>query len=119
MTDRHGDATSALVHAYYEELAAVAPALGEAQNAWLGAMESLLSPDRKTHELIRMVCSVASRNPAGVARHAGLAREVGATWPEVIGSIFLTVPAFGLPPAIESVEHAREGFRSAREVEAY
>ena len=54
-----------------------APALHEAQNAWLAQIDSLRAPDRKTHELIRMVCTVIVRNPPGVHRHAMLAAEVG------------------------------------------
>ncbi len=55
----------------------VFPALHEAQNAWLAQIDSLQAPDRKTHELIRMVCTVILRNPEGVQRHAMLAKEVG------------------------------------------
>ena len=73
------------------------PGLHEAQNAWLAQIDSLRAPDRKTHELIRMVCTVILRNPPGVQRHAMLAAEVGATWEEVAGSIVLTEPAFGAP----------------------
>ena len=68
------------------------PPLHAAQNAWLAQIDSLQAPDRKTHELIRMVVTVGLRNPAGVRRHAQLAREVGATWEEILGSIMLTVP---------------------------
>jgi alkylhydroperoxidase/carboxymuconolactone decarboxylase family protein YurZ len=81
---------------FESELHAIAPGLHEAQNAWLAQIDSLRSPDRKTHELIRMVCTVILRNPPGVQRHAMLAAEVGATWEEIAGSIVLTEPAFGL-----------------------
>ena len=96
----------------------LAPALQEAQAAWLSAIDSLRSPDRKTHELIRMVCTVILRNPAGVERHAMLAAEVGATWDEIAGSILLTEPAFGLLRAVEALPHARRGFEAAREQQA-
>ena len=43
----------------------VAPALHEAQSSWLAAIDSLRSPDRKTHELIRLVCTVILRNHPG------------------------------------------------------
>jgi alkylhydroperoxidase/carboxymuconolactone decarboxylase family protein YurZ len=95
----------------------VFPALHDAQSAWLGQIDSLEAPDRKTHELIRLVCTVILRNPAGVRRHARLAREVGATWEEVLGSIMLSVPGFGLLSAVEAIPHAREGFDAAPEVE--
>ena len=55
----------------------VFPSLHDAQSAWLGQIDSLEAPDRKTHELIRMVCTVIARNPEGIVRHAMLAREVG------------------------------------------
>jgi alkylhydroperoxidase/carboxymuconolactone decarboxylase family protein YurZ len=96
----------------------VAPDLHEAQNAWLAQIDSLRVPDRKTHELIRLVCTVILRNPEGVMRHAMLAKEVGATWEEVVGAIILTEPGFGLLPAVEALPWARKGFDAAPEPEA-
>ncbi len=104
--------------AFEEPLHEVFPQLHAAQNAWLSQIDSLAAPDRKTHELIRMAVTVGLRNPAGVTRHAQLAREVGATWEEILGSIMLTVPGFGLLPAVEAIPHARRGFERAREAEA-
>jgi len=95
----------------------VFPALHEAQNAWMSQIDSLRAPDRKTHELIRLACTVALRNPPGVERHARLAREVGASWDEVLGTILLTSPGFGLLPAVEAIRHARRGFDAAPEPE--
>ena len=93
----------------------LAPALQEAQAAWLSAIDSLRAPDRKTHELIRMACTVILRNPPGVERHAMLAAEVGATWEEIAGAILLTQPSFGLVPALEAFPHARRGWHAAQE----
>jgi alkylhydroperoxidase/carboxymuconolactone decarboxylase family protein YurZ len=98
-------------------LHAAFPALQEAQSAWMSQIDSLPAPDRKTHELIRLVCTVVLRNPAGIRRHAMLAREFGATWEEVLGSIVLTTPGFGLLPAVEALPHARQGFDAAPAVE--
>jgi len=95
----------------------VFPSLHDTQSAWLGQIDSLSAPDRKTHELIRMVCTVIARNPEGIMRHAMLAREVGATWADVVGSIMLTAPAFGILVAVEALPHAREGFDAAPAVE--
>ena len=53
------------------------------------------------------------RNPEGVERHAMLAAEVGATWDEVLGSVLLTTPGFGVLPAVEALQHARRGFDAA------
>lgn len=100
---------------FEEPIHDVFPALHEAQNAWMSQIDSLRAPDRKTHELIRLVCLVLLRNGEGVARHAGLAREVGASWDEVLGSLMLTVPGFGLLPAAEAIPHARAGFDAAQE----
>ncbi|MFZ4584123.1 MAG: carboxymuconolactone decarboxylase family protein [Acidimicrobiia bacterium] len=102
---------------FEEPLHEVFPALHDAQSAWLGRIDSLQAPDRKTHELIRLVCTVAIRNPAGVRRHARLAGEVGATWEEILGSIMLSTPAFGVLPAVEAIPHARAGFEAAGSVE--
>ena len=104
--------------AFEEPLHEVFPQLHAAQNAWLAQVDSLGAPDRKTHELIRMAVTVGLRNPAGVHRHAQLAREVGATWEEILGSIMLTVPGFGLLPAVEAIPHARAGYEEAHEAEA-
>jgi alkylhydroperoxidase/carboxymuconolactone decarboxylase family protein YurZ len=104
--------------AFEEPLHEVFPQLHAAQNAWLAQLDSLDAPDRKTHELIRIALTVGLRNPAGVRRHAQLAREVGASWEEILGSIMLTVPGFGLLPAVEAIPHARAGFEEAREAEA-
>jgi alkylhydroperoxidase/carboxymuconolactone decarboxylase family protein YurZ len=99
---------------FEEPLHQVFPALHDAQSSWLSQIDSLQAPDRKTHELIRLVCTVILRNPPGIRRHAQLAREVGADWDEVLGSIMLTLPAFGMLPAVEAIPHAREGFDAAR-----
>jgi alkylhydroperoxidase/carboxymuconolactone decarboxylase family protein YurZ len=102
---------------FEEPLHEVFPQLHGAQNAWMSQIDSLAAPDRKTHELIRMVVTVALRNPAGVERHARLAHEVGATWEEILGSIMLTTPGLGLLPAVEAIPHARVGYEAAREAE--
>jgi alkylhydroperoxidase/carboxymuconolactone decarboxylase family protein YurZ len=88
-----------------------APAMLQAQNAWMASIDSLRAPDRKTHELIRMVCTVIARQPGGVQRHARLAAEVGATWDDIAGSILLTQPAFGIVLAIQALPAARRGFK--------
>jgi alkylhydroperoxidase/carboxymuconolactone decarboxylase family protein YurZ len=106
------------VFPFERDLHEVAPGLHEAQNAWLAQLDSLRAPDRKTHELIRMVCTVILRNPAGVRRHAMLAAEVGATWDEIAGSILLTEPSFGLLRGLEAMPHARRGYKDAAEHEA-
>lgn len=92
------------------ELHALAPGLGEAQAAWMAALDSLRAPDRRTHELIRMVCTVIRRSPQAVAHHAMLAAEVGASWEEVAGSILLTQPSFGLLNVVEALPWARRGW---------
>jgi hypothetical protein len=82
---------------FEEPLHEVFPQLHAAQNAWMAQVDSLDAPDRKTHELIRMVVTVGLRNPAGVERHARLHAR-SATWEEILGSIMLTVPAPGPCP---------------------
>ncbi len=101
-----------------------APGVLAAQNAWMASIDSLRAPDRKTHELIRMVCTVIAHELGGVQRHARLAAEVGATWDEVAGSILLTEPVFGIVLALRAFPAARRGFkegaatRSAEQEEA-
>lgn len=95
----------------------VFPALHDAQAAWLAQIDSLAAPDRKTHELIRLVCTVILENPEGVRRHARLAAEVGATWDEVLGSMLLTGPGFGMAKAVASMAAARQGFDEAGPVD--
>lgn len=86
------------------------PTLREAQSAYLGQIDSLQSPDRTTHELIRLACSVILRHPPGVERHAMLAAEFGASWDDVVGTLVLTQPGFGLVPSLEALGPARAGF---------
>lgn len=88
----------------------LAPGVLQAQSAWMASIDSLRAPDRKTHELIRMVCTVIARQLGGVERHARLAAEVGASWEEIAGSILLTEPAFGTVLAIEAFPAARRGY---------
>ena len=88
-----------------------APGVLQAQNAWMSSIDSLRAPDRKTHELIRMVCTVIARELDGVQRHARLAAEVGATWDEISGSILLTEPAFGILLALQALPAARRGYK--------
>ena len=108
--DNDRDGGDEFVFPFEAELHAFAPGLHEAQNAWLAQIDSLRAPDRKTHELIRMVCTVIVRNPQGIQRHAMLAAEVGATWEEIAGSIVLTEPAFGLLRVVEALPWARRGW---------
>jgi alkylhydroperoxidase/carboxymuconolactone decarboxylase family protein YurZ len=108
--DSPGDAEGRWTFPFEADLNEVAPALLRAQNAWLSQIDSLPAPDRKTHELIRMVCSVAARNPLGIRRHAMLAAEVGATWEEVAGSVILAEPAFGILVVVEAFPWARKGW---------
>lgn len=93
---------------------AVVPGVHESQNAWLSEIDSLRAPDRKTHELIRLACTVVLGNRPGVERHAMLAAEVGATWEEVAGSMVLTEPAFGLLRVVEALPWARRGWEQGR-----
>lgn len=102
------------VFPFEAELHAVAPGLHNSESAWLAQIDSLRAPDRKTHELIRMVCSVILRHGPGVSRYAMLAAEVGATWEEVVGSIMLTEPSFGLFSSVEALPFARRGWEKGR-----
>ena len=86
------------------------PTLREAQSAYLGQIDSLQSPDRTTHELIRLACSVILRHAPGIERHAMLAAEFGASWDDVVGTLVLTQPGFGLVPSLEALGPARAGF---------
>lgn len=91
-------------------LSQVFPALHEAQRGYLAQIDSMQVPDRKTHELIRLACTVILRNGPGIERHAMLAAEFSATWEEVVGTLVLTQPGFGLLPSFEALPHARAGF---------
>ena len=78
---------------FEEPLHEVFPQLHAAQNAWMAQIDSLdgaRPQDARAHPhgRDRRACAI----PTGVQRHAQLAREVGATWEEILGSIMLTVP---------------------------
>jgi alkylhydroperoxidase/carboxymuconolactone decarboxylase family protein YurZ len=116
MADDEADDEEGWNFPFEKHLHAVAPAVHEAQNAWLASIDSIRALDRKTHELIRMVCTVVLRNPEGIERHAMLAAEVGATWEEIASAILLTEPGFGLLPAVQAMPAARRGFKAAKEL---
>lgn len=90
------------------------PQLGAAQDEWLGAIDSLPNPDRRTQELVRLACSVILRHPSGVELHSQLAAELGSSWADVAGVLALTQPGFGLAPATEALASARAGFERGR-----
>ena len=103
-------------HPSTPSLAETFPVLREAESAYLGAIDSLQSPDRKTHELIRLACTVILRHAPGIERHAMLAAEFGATWDDIVGTLVLTEPGFGLVPAREALPHARAGYERGVDV---
>lgn len=88
------------------------PRVTDALSGYLAALDGLPGLDRKTHELIRLTCTVILRHGPGVERHAMLAAEFGATWEEVLGTLVLTQPSFGLVPAREMLSFARAGFEA-------
>ena len=106
-----------LGYPYEDTLRSTFPQLHAAQNEWLGAIDSLTTPDRKTHHLIRLACVVILRNEPGIERQARLAREVGASWAEIVGTVLLTQPGFGVLPAVHALPFARKGFDSAEPAE--
>jgi alkylhydroperoxidase/carboxymuconolactone decarboxylase family protein YurZ len=113
VSDVGTDPTGEFAFTYEGPIHEVFPKLLEAQSEWLAQIDSLAWPDRKTHELIRLVCSVILRNERGIERHAQLAREVGADWPEVLGTIMLTTANFGILPAVEALPAAKRGYDAA------
>lgn len=88
------------------------PRVADGLSGYLAALDGLPGLDRKTHELIRLACTTILRYGPGVERHAMLAAEFGATWDEVLGTLVLTQPSFGLVPAREMLPHARAGFEA-------
>lgn len=112
VTDQPADADG-FAYPYERLLDEAFPGLHRAQNEWLSAIDSLTQPDRKTHELVRLACTVALRNEPGIERHSRLAREMGASWPEIVGTILLTQPGFGVQPAAHALPVARRGYDSA------
>ena len=85
------------------------PRVTDALSGYLAAVDAMGALDRKTHELIRLACTVILRHGPGVERHAMLATELGASWEEVLATLVLTQPTFGLVPAREMLPHARAG----------
>jgi len=88
------------------------PRAADALSGFLSALDGLPGVDRKTHELIRLACTVSLRYAPAVERHAMLAAEFGATWEEVMGTLILTQPSFGLIPAREMLPFAKAGYEA-------
>ena len=99
-----------LGYPYEQTLRKSFPQLHRAQNEWLDAIDSLAAPDRRTHELVRLACVVILRNEPAIERHTRLAREMGASWEDVVGTILLTQPAFGVQPAAHALPIAERAF---------
>jgi len=91
------------------------PRVTDALSGYLAALDGLPSLDRKTHELVRLACTTALRHGPGVERHAMLAVEFGASWEEILATMMLTQPSFGLVPAREMLPFARQGFQAGVE----
>jgi hypothetical protein len=88
------------------------PRVADALSGYLSALDGLPGMDRRTHELIRLTCTAILRHGPGVERHAMLAAEFGASWEEVLGTLVLTQPSFGLVPAREMLPFARAGYEA-------
>lgn len=88
------------------------PRVADALAGYLSALDGLPAIDRRTHELIRLACTVSLRYGPGVERHAMLAAEFGASWDEVLGTLMLTQPSFGLIPAREMLPFAKAGYEA-------
>jgi hypothetical protein len=88
------------------------PRVADALSGYLSALDGLPGMDRKIHELIRLTCTAILRHGPGVERHAMLAAEFGASWDEVLGTLVLTQPSFGLVPAREMLPFARAGYEA-------
>ena len=114
MADQKAETGERSDHELTPSLRNTFPGLRDAQSAYLGAIDSLTAPDRRTQELIRLASSVILRHPLGVERHAMLAAEFGATWEDVVGTLVLTQPGWGLVPALEAMQYARSGFEQGR-----
>ena len=93
------------------------PAAAAGLSAYLSALDDLPGLDRRTHELVRLACTVVLRSGPGVQRHAQLAAEFGASWQEVLGVLVLTQPSFGLVPAREMLPFARAGYEAGRQAD--
>ncbi len=97
---------------FEEPLHEVFPALHDAQSAWLSQIDSLSAPDRKTHELIRLVCTVILRNPAGRrAARAARARGRRRAGTRCSARSCSRTPAFGMLAAVEAMPARARGVR--------
>ena len=112
MVDQDAD-DDGFLFPWEDELHAVFPKLQTAQSEWLAALDDVTALDRKTHELVRLACTVGVRNEPGIQRHAQFARELGATWDEVVATIMLTQPSFGVLPAVQALRVAKDAYDSA------
>ena len=97
---------------FEEPLHEVFPALHDAQSSWLSQIDSLAGAgpqDPRAHPA-RLHRDPAQPGRASV-RHAQLAPRSAPTWDEVLGSIMLTVPAFGMLAAVEAMPARARGVR--------
>lgn len=89
------------------------PAVAAAFNALVDAQRVLPGLDPKTKQLINLAIQTANRNPRGVGFQAMMAKQAGATRPEVIGAVVLNVHLSGLAAVLDALPAAVEGYDGA------
>ena len=86
------------------------PSLFETFNQVVKAQKELPGLDPKTKQLVNIAIQTAHRNLKGVKMHAAMAREIGASWEEVKGSVALNLHLSGMPSVLECLPVAKEGY---------
>ncbi len=97
----------------FELLAQECPEVVAALGGTVEALRALPGPDEKTKHLLIIAADTALRGQRGVAYHARLARECGASREEVVAAVVINLHLAGLAAVLEALPLALEGFAAA------
>ncbi len=96
----------------FELLAQECPEVVASLSGTIEALRALPGPDEKTKHLLIIAADTALRGLRGVAYHARLARECGASRQEVVAAVVVNLHLAGLGAVLDALPVALDGFRA-------
>ncbi len=94
----------------YDLLKKEFPETAEKYDSLVESQRALKGLDAKTKQLINIAIQTALRNPRGVKFHATMAKQAGATRPEVLGAVVMNLHLAGLAAVLDSLPSAVDGY---------
>jgi AhpD family alkylhydroperoxidase len=89
------------------------PELSRTFDELVDEQRALPGLDDRTKQLLNIAIQTANRNPRGVAWHALMARQAGASRQEIVGAVAMNLHLSGLPAVLECLPAAVEALDRA------